>query len=88
MNNLFEGRLVRLRALEPGDAEAIFRQLQDTEISRRDAIVRWPRSLAEIRRKLESPAEAQPTDDKELAIETLDGLLEGNRNILRRLDLG
>ena len=36
-NTLFAGRLVRLRAIEPDDAETIFRHRQDDEISRLDA---------------------------------------------------
>lgn len=81
MPNLFEGQRVRLRSLEPGDAETLFRHLQDTEIARRDARIQWPRSLADIKRQLEQPHEAQPTDDHNLIIETLDGRLVGGIDI-------
>jgi RimJ/RimL family protein N-acetyltransferase len=80
MTNQFEGQRVRLRAFEPGDAEILFLHHQDSEISRRDAQVGWPRSLAEIRRGLESPGQAQ-RDDQDLVIETLDGQLVGGINI-------
>jgi RimJ/RimL family protein N-acetyltransferase len=81
MKSQFEGRLVRLRAVEPGDAETLFRHRQDTEISRRDARIQWPRSLADIRRRIESPSESQPTDDHSLVIETLEGQVLGGVDI-------
>jgi len=81
MNNLFAGRLVRLRALEPGDAEAQFRHLQDTEISRLDSNIEFPHSLADLRRRLENPREPRYPDDKPLVIETLEGELVGEINV-------
>jgi RimJ/RimL family protein N-acetyltransferase len=81
MPNMFAGRLVRLRVLEPEDAEIIHRHLQDTEIARRDSRIHWPRSLATIRRRLEPAADAAPTDDQDLAIETLDGRLVGGIDV-------
>ncbi|MCI0394171.1 MAG: GNAT family N-acetyltransferase [Chloroflexi bacterium] len=81
MNNLFAGRLVRLRALEPDDAETLFQHLQDTEISRLDSSIEYPRSLADIRRLLENPREARNPDNRELAIETLDGQMVGGINV-------
>lgn len=81
MQNLFEGRLVRLRALEPGDAETLFRHRQDTEISRRDARIQWPRSLATIRQRLENPGDGQSPDDIDLAITTLDNQLVGGIDV-------
>lgn len=81
MHNLFVGQLVRLRAFEPGDAETLFRHLQDTEIARRDASIQWPRSLAAIRQQLESPKEAQSPDDITLAITTLDDQLVGDISV-------
>ena len=80
MNNLFEGRLVRLRAMEPGDAETEFRHLQDTEISRLDSNIEFPRALADIRRRLENPREPRYPDDKFLVIETLEGQMVGGIN--------
>jgi RimJ/RimL family protein N-acetyltransferase len=80
MPNLFEGQLVRLRSFQPSDAETVFQHLQDSEISRRDARIQWPSSLAEVQRRLEQQAEGQPTDDRDLAIETLDGRLVGGIN--------
>jgi RimJ/RimL family protein N-acetyltransferase len=81
VNSLFVGRLVRLRAIEPDDAETIFRQRQDDEISRLDAQIQWPQSLAEVRRKLEDRTKKKPTDDENLLIETLDGHLVGDINV-------
>ncbi|HMP40259.1 MAG TPA: GNAT family protein [Roseiflexaceae bacterium] len=81
MHNLFTGRLIRLRALEPSDAETLFRHHQDTEISRRDARIQWPRSLADIRRRLETPGEVQSTDNIELVITTLDDQVIGGIDV-------
>jgi RimJ/RimL family protein N-acetyltransferase len=81
MQNLFAGQLVRLRALEPSDAETLFRHRQDTEISRRDARIPWPQSLAAIRHRLETPGDAQSTDDVELVIVTLDDQLVGGIDV-------
>lgn len=81
MQNLFEGQLVRLRALEPSDAETLFRHRQDTEISRRDARIQWPPSLAAIRQHLEKSGDGQSTDNIELAITTLDDQLVGGIDV-------
>lgn len=81
MYNLFEGRLVRLRALEPEDADTQFRHLQDTEISRLDSNIGFPIALADIRRRLESPREPRNADDKLLVIETLEGQMVGEINV-------
>ena len=81
MQNLFEGHLVRLRAIEPSDAETLFRHRQDTEISRRDARIQWPRSLATILQRLEIPGDGQSTDDIQLAITTLDNQLVGGIDV-------
>ena len=79
--NLFEGSLVRLRAYEPEDAEALFRHRQDSEVSRRDARINPPSSLAHIRRHLENPGDPSPSDNRDLLIETLDGRLVGGIDI-------
>lgn len=80
-NNLFAGRLVRLRAWEPTDADTEFRFLQDSEIARLDSNIGFPNSLAEIRRRLENPREPRYPDDKSLIIETLDGQMVGEINV-------
>jgi RimJ/RimL family protein N-acetyltransferase len=80
MNNLFEGSLVRLRALQPGDEEIVFSQMLDSEISRRDSSVEWPKSLAEIKESLEKHDRQAKNDDKGLMIETLDGRIVGGVN--------
>lgn len=81
MYNLFEGRLVRLRAHEPDDANTQFRHLQDSEISRLDSNIGFPVALAEIRRQLENPREPRNPDDKLLVIETLEGQAVGEINV-------
>ncbi|MCE7988851.1 MAG: N-acetyltransferase [Caldilinea sp. CFX5] len=81
MQNLFEGQLVRLRALEPSDAETLFRHRQDTEISRRDAQIQWPTALAAIRQHLEKSGDGQSTDNIQLAITTLDDQLVGGIDV-------
>jgi RimJ/RimL family protein N-acetyltransferase len=81
MHNLFVGRLVRLRAYEPRDAETLFRHSQDTEISRRDAAIRWPKSLAAISQGLESSTEPRSNDDASLAITTLDDQVVGGIDV-------
>lgn len=81
MQNLFEGRLVRLRALEPGDAETLFSHSQDTEIARRDARIQWPRALAAIRQRLENRGDGPASDDIELAITTLASQLVGGVDV-------
>lgn len=80
MNNVFEGKLIRLRALELEDAETIYKFNQDNEISRRDARIPWPRSLSDIRRRLEKADAAQSGDDKDLVVETLSGQMVGEIN--------
>jgi RimJ/RimL family protein N-acetyltransferase len=81
MSNLFKGQLVRLRAIEPDDAETMFRHRQDDEISRLDARIQWPQSLADVRRRLDARAKKKPTDDEDLLIETLDGHLVGDISV-------
>lgn len=80
MNNLFEGRLVRLRAMEPEDAATEFRHLQDSEVARLDSNIGFPPALADIRRRFENPRESRSPDDKYLVIETLDGQMVGGIN--------
>ena len=80
MYNLFEGQHVRLRALEPSDADTLFQHRRDNEIMRRDSRISWPRSLADIRRSLEG-AEENKRDDKDLVIETRDGQLVGGLDV-------
>lgn len=81
MCNYFEGSLIRLRAFQPGDAEIILRHLQDSEISRRDSYIDWPQSLEDVQQQLEKMDKPGQKDDKNLIIETLDGLVVGGVNV-------
>lgn len=79
---MFNGRLIRLRALEPGDAETIFRFRQDSEILRHEGRPSWPQSLADLRYRLEKLPEIEGQgDDMQLAVETLAGEMVGEINI-------
>lgn len=79
--NLFNGRLVRLRALEPSDAETVFRFRQDSDILRREGRSLWPQSLAKLRQQIEKvDSVASRPDNQELVIETLDGVVVGEIN--------
>ena len=78
--NLFEGKLVRLRALQPGDEEIIFHQQQDAEIARLDSYIGWPKSLAQVKDELEKQDRKEKNDDRYLMIETLDGKNIGGVN--------
>ena len=81
-HNLFNGRLIRLRALEPEDAETLFRFRQDSESLQHQGQMGWPYSLAELRFRLDKlPEMTGQGDDMQLAIETLDGQMVGEINI-------
>jgi RimJ/RimL family protein N-acetyltransferase len=73
---LIQGRLVRLRAREPGDAEQAFRWINDYEVAR-FLISRYPKSRGQEQGWIENTPTASffilP-----LAIETLDGQYIGN----------
>jgi RimJ/RimL family protein N-acetyltransferase len=69
---VYEGRLVRLRALEPGDAERAHPWMQDLDVT--DGLTRrYPFSLAQQRRWMEQHA-APAYGTVQLAIETLEGV--------------
>jgi RimJ/RimL family protein N-acetyltransferase len=79
-DSLFEGQLVRLRAIEPADAETFFKYQQDDGIGRLDARIQWTQSLAGARHKVEDQIKKKPDDDEDLVIETLDGQIVGGIN--------
>lgn len=82
--DLFVGRLVRLRPYEPGDLETMARHLRDTEISRRDSEIMWPHQRAAVERHVDEMGRAAPgSDDRSLAVETLDGRLVGGLSVFR-----
>jgi RimJ/RimL family protein N-acetyltransferase len=73
---MLEGKLVRLRAIEPGDAERAYRWVNDVEV-RRYVAMRYPLSKADEERWARDRA---PNDftNVALAIETKDGVYIGN----------
>jgi RimJ/RimL family protein N-acetyltransferase len=73
---LIEGRLVRLRAREPADAERAYRWINDWEVAR-FLVVRYPMSMATE----QAWTENTPTPSFQmlpLAIDTIDGVHIGN----------
>lgn len=89
---MIEGRLVRLRAREPEDAERAHRWINDWEVAR-FLVVRYPLSLASERGWVEATPAAS-FGGVHLAIETLEGEHIGNldlRNVMpenRTAELG
>jgi RimJ/RimL family protein N-acetyltransferase len=89
----FDGRLVRLRAREPGDAELLYRWFNDSEVTRYLSL-RYPVSRGTEGRFIEQ--HGQPTyQDASFAVETLaEGELIGGVGLLavspedRRAELG
>jgi RimJ/RimL family protein N-acetyltransferase len=71
-----QGKLVRLRAYEKSDADALFRWFSDEEVTRWLGPPNFP-SRAHQERFIES-ASASSDDAKYFAIETLDGKLVGD----------
>ncbi|MEM5773637.1 MAG: GNAT family N-acetyltransferase [Anaerolineaceae bacterium] len=78
--NLFEGRLVRLRALEPGDEEILFRHWKDTRITRLDSSIDWPVSSTHIREWIDNKTSKKDSENRHLVIETLEGRHVGGVN--------
>jgi len=76
-NSLFEGKLVRLRAIEPDDAKYLHQSRLDDEITRLDARIQWPESLAAVRRRVEKNDGGSRSDNVELLIETKHGQVVG-----------
>ncbi len=71
---------MRLRAIDPSDADMFFKHRQDDEISRLDARIQWPQTLTGIRHKLEDRTKNNKNDDEDLVIETRDGQAVGGIN--------
>jgi RimJ/RimL family protein N-acetyltransferase len=78
-----QGKLVRLRAYEKADAEALFRWFSDEEVTRWLGPPNFP-SRAQQEKFIEL-AQASGDDAKYFAIETLDGKLVGDTGI-RNID--
>lgn len=80
MENIFEGSLVRLRGIEPGDWEAFYRNDLDTEGARTSYFIPFPRSEEGTKRWTYEVSTEQPQGDRyRFGIEALDtGLLAGS----------
>jgi RimJ/RimL family protein N-acetyltransferase len=81
MPSIFEGRLIRLRAVEPGDWELHHKWDQDTEAARLDYEISFPRNPAGTQAWAERESRLAPENDVfRFQIETLDGVLAGTIN--------
>jgi len=74
---MLEGKLVRLRAIEPGDVEAEYRWMNDREVIR-FLQVRYPMSHADEEGFVERVSSNDYAKGVMLAIETKDGVHIGN----------
>jgi RimJ/RimL family protein N-acetyltransferase len=80
-NNIFEGRLVRLRAVRPDDWAHFHRWDLDTEVARIAYFIPFPRSEEATRKWTEEAAAAAPKDDTfRWVIETLERVPVGSAN--------
>jgi RimJ/RimL family protein N-acetyltransferase len=78
-SNLFEGRLVRLRGIEPEDWETFFAWNQDSDAARRLYFIPFPTSKEEVRQWAAKQALQRGEDDKFFfVIETLPGEVVGS----------
>src|SRR6478672_3587718 len=76
--NIWQGKLVRLRAIEPSDWETFYEWDQDTETARSGYFIPFPRSKEATKQWAEKEAQRQPEDDSfHWAIENLAGELVG-----------
>jgi RimJ/RimL family protein N-acetyltransferase len=79
--NIWQGRRVRLRAIEPRDWEAFHANDADTESARTGYWIPYPRSEAASRAWAEREARDVEGDNARFAIETLAGELVGTLNV-------
>ncbi len=83
-NSIWEGRLVRLRGVEPSDWEAFHAWDQDTDTARASWRIWPPRSQEATRRFASNAALNGPEDDNyRFAVETLAGEFVGTINTQR-----
>lgn len=74
MNSVWEGKKVRLRAVEPADWEKHFEWDKDTDLARNLFFIPFPQSRARTQKWTDEMAAKKPDGEEyELAIETLDG---------------
>jgi RimJ/RimL family protein N-acetyltransferase len=79
---MIEGKLVRLRAVEPEDAERAFRWINDREVTQY-LMARYPFSLAAEKEWVETSAKPNEFGEARFAIETRDGKHIGFCGLLR-----
>ena|SRR5215207_942482 len=81
MTNLFQGRLIRLRGVEPSDWENHEQWDRDTEMARMSYEIPFPGSVASVRAWAEQEAARAPENDIfRFQMETLDGVQVGTIN--------
>jgi RimJ/RimL family protein N-acetyltransferase len=80
MTNIFEGKLVRLRAVEPDDWQNHAEWDRDTEMARHLYFIPFPQSSLASKQWAERAAERKemPSDNFHFQIETLDGVQVGS----------
>ncbi len=78
MPSIWQGKEVRLRAVEPSDWQVFFQWNQDDEQARRLYFIHFPLSAEATRRQTEEFATKRPESDTyNLVIETRDGVMVG-----------
>ncbi len=81
MPNIFQGKLIRLRAVEPGDWENHEQWDRDTDLARYANEIPFPRSLEMSRQWAERESQREPKNDSfDFEVETLDGVQVGTIN--------
>jgi RimJ/RimL family protein N-acetyltransferase len=78
--NEFEGDKVRLRAMEPDDAEVWRSWGVDTDLDRMGGFTRFPSSRAAYRERIEEASKLREAEGVALTIETLAGTVVGSLN--------
>ena len=79
--NEFEGKKVRLRAVEPEDAERWFASALDTDLDRWADQTHLPYARAVYRQRAEEASKRPEDDNAVLTIETLDGVAVGGLTV-------
>lgn len=81
MTSIFQGKLVRLRAVEPGDWETHWRWDMDTEVARMSYEIPFPQTAARTQAWAEEEAKRGAQNDVfRFQMETLGGELAGTIN--------
>lgn len=81
MSNMWQGKLVKLRAVEPDDWQQFFAWDEDTEYGRYTWQIPFPRSREATQKWTTEQAAAKPQNDEfRLCIETLNGQFVGTIN--------